>query len=154
MTEEKNREDARNVLSQYLEGKHLRKTPERFAILDKVFGQLHLFSIDSLLQLMDDASYHVSRATLYNTMQLFVDAGLVRKHLFNGSTAKYERVLPDASNHYHLVCRKCGKVKEVKAPEILKELTKVKSRTFHGEYFSVYVYGICSTCQRKNKKTL
>ena len=40
MTEEKNKEDARNVLSQYLEGKHLRKTPERFAILDKVFGQL------------------------------------------------------------------------------------------------------------------
>ena len=86
-------------------------------------------------------------------MQLFVQAGLVRKHQFDNQPAQYERVLgTQQENHYHLVCRYCGKVKEVRAPEILKELSKVKSRTFHAEFYSAYVYGICSTCNRKMKK--
>ena len=153
MTEDRLKEDARATLTRYLEEKHLRKTPERYAILDKVFEMSQHFFIDSLLDALEAESYHVCKATLYNCMQLFVQAGLVRKHQFDNQPAQYERVLgTQQENHYHLVCRYCGKVKEVRAPEILKELSKVKSRTFHAEFYSAYVYGICSTCNRKMKK--
>ncbi|MGM9843890.1 MAG: Fur family transcriptional regulator [Muribaculaceae bacterium] len=153
MSDDRLKDEARDALTRFLEGQHLRKTPERYAILDKVFEMSQHFYIDSLQESLEKASYHVCKATLYNAMQLFVDAGLVRKHQFDNQPAQYERVVSaQTGNHYHLVCRRCGKVKEAKAPEMLKELTKVKSRTFYAEFYSAYVYGICSTCMRKIKK--
>lgn len=153
MTDEKIKEEARQVLTSYLAGKRLRKTPERFAILDRVFDMGGHFCIDSLFSSLESSSYHVCRATLYNCLQLFEEAGLVRKHRFDGQPTQYERCVPVSGvSHYHLVCRCCGKVKEAKAPDAFRDLSQVKSRTFTPEYFTIYVYGVCSTCQRKRKK--
>lgn len=155
MTEAKNRQDAKDVLTHYLESKHLRKTPERYAILDKVFEMGRRFDINKLSESMESSSYHVCKATLYNVLQLFTDAGLLVKQQFDGKNAHYERVIGNTSiNYLHLVCKQCGKIKDVKSPESLNELTKIKFRMFHTEYVQTYVYGICSTCMRKNKKTI
>lgn len=153
MTDNKLKISAREALTAYLKSKRLRKTPERYAILDRVFDMVEHFHIETLREQMDRESYHVSRATLYNTMQLLVEAGLVRRHQFENQPAQYEKVVGQPiGNHHHLICRRCGKVKEVKDPEMVKMLESRRYRTFYTEFFALYVYGTCSTCQRKMRR--
>ena len=103
MIEEKTREIVRQKLSQYLEAKKLRKTPERYAILDKIYATSEHFDVDLLYEMMSESEYRVSRATVYNTIDLLVDAGLVRKHQFGNHPAQYEKSY-NMVNHHHLIC--------------------------------------------------
>ena len=151
MDETKARISARNMLTAFLEGKRLRKTPERYAILDKVLELSAHFDIMSLYREMEQDAYHVSRATIYNTMELLVECGLVRKHQFGNRHAQYEKVL-DATNHHHLMCTECGKIREVKDTELIKYMNSSKYPSFSTHYFALYVYGICSRCARRMKK--
>ena len=145
MIEEKTREIVRQKLSQYLEAKKLRKTPERYAILDKIYATSEHFDVDLLYEMMSESEYRVSRATVYNTIDLLVDAGLVRKHQFGNHPAQYEKSY-NMVNHHHLICTRCGKIREVKDPKLLEVLTQKK--------FALYVYGICSSCTQAERKKL
>lgn len=151
MSEERLKTSARAAFTEYLQSKKLRKTPERYAILDRVFDMTQHFHIDALCSSLDNDSYHVSRATVYNTMELLRDCGLVRSHRFAGQPTQYERVTGPGS-HHHAVCTVCGKVKEIKDPDLAKMLATRRYPTFHTSYFSLYVYGVCSTCMRKSRK--
>ena len=70
---------ARTKLTEFLDSRKLRKTPERFAILEAVFSHNDHFGVDTLYAEMDARSYHVSRSTVYNTIELFCECGIVRK---------------------------------------------------------------------------
>ena len=94
--------------------------------------------------------YRVSKATVYNTIDLLLEANLVRKHQFGGNLAQYERVYN--TNHHHLICVKCGKVREVKDLDLMSTLNTRKFNKFNTLYYTLYVYGICSRCINKAKK--
>lgn len=151
MDDEKVRMAARNMLTGFLEGKRLRKTPERYAILDKVLQLRAHFDIMALHRAMEEDAYHVSRATIYNTMELLVECGLVRKHQFGNRHAQFEKVI-DTSNHHHLMCIECGKIKEVKDTELIRYMNSRKYPSFTTQHFALYVYGICNRCARRLKK--
>ncbi len=153
MIEEKTREIVRQKLSQYLEAKKLRKTPERYAILDKIYATSEHFDVDLLYEMMSESEYRVSRATVYNTIDLLVDAGLVRKHQFGNHPAQYEKSY-NMVNHHHLICTRCGKIREVKDPKLLEVLTQKKFARFTTAYYALYVYGICSSCTQAERKEL
>lgn len=152
MVEEKNKISAKNKFTLYLKSKQLRKTPERFAILDKIFSLTGHFDVESLYCMLEDASYHVSRATIYNTIDLLIDCGLVRRHSFDNQQSKYEKVGATSPNHHHLICTECGKIKEVKDPEFSAYMNARKYNAFTTNYFQLYVYGICNNCARKKKR--
>ena len=148
------------ILDNYLEMNNHRKTPERYAILNAVYHIEGHFTLDELGQkLSDEYRFPVSRATLYNTLNLFMELRLVIRHRFQGAT-KYEACYAGES-HCHQICTMCGKVTEVKAPEISEAIGQLHLRRFRKDGFSLYIYGICSTCQAvitrknryKNKKT-
>lgn len=150
MGEDRIKTSARTTFTEYLRGKKLRKTPERYAILDKVCDMNEHFHIDSLYAALEAGTYHVSRATVYNTMDLLVDCGIVRRHQFNNQPAQYEKV-SGLGNHQHLICTQCGKVKDVKDPELMKMMNARRYPTFHTSYFTITVYGVCARCQRRGK---
>ena len=138
----------RNILASYLEQNNLRKTPERFAILDAVYSIDGHFTLDELSEkLVDEERFPVSRATLYNTLKLFMELRLVIRHRFQGST-KYEACY-DNNSHCHQICTMCGKVTEFKSQKITSAINALKLRRFRKDGFSLYIYGICSTCQAK-----
>jgi len=151
MIDEKSRTTAKAALTEYLRIKKLRKTPERYAILDKVCEMNRHFDIDMLYDIIEEDGFHVSRATLYNTMELFTDCGIVRRHQFGNQPMQYERVA-GLSNHLHLICQQCGKIKEAKDPELVKFMNSRKYSAFHNAWFCLYVYGTCAACARRNKR--
>ena len=83
--EDKVKETVRGTFEQYLQNKGFRKTQERFAILDAIYSIEGHFTMEELMDMMNASRFHVSRATLYNTMELLTDAHLVIRHKFDNS---------------------------------------------------------------------
>ena len=141
----------RNILTRYLEQSRLRKTPERFAILDAVYSMDGHFTLDELGEKLNgEQRFPVSRATLYNTLRLFLELRLVIRHRFQGST-KYEACY-DNNSHSHQICTMCGNVTEFKSQKINVAIDALHLRRFRKDGFSLYIYGICSSCRAKITK--
>lgn len=135
----------------YLTVNHCRRTPERFAILEHIYSESGHFNMDSLYESMCDKKFRVSRATLYNTMQLLVNCKLVLKHQFGANISYYERAFNN-EYHHHLICLDCGLVQEYKDNE-LKEIVQLKKvKNFIPIHYGLYIYGICNKCNAKRRK--
>lgn len=144
---DKSTKDAvRDILTNYLERNNHRKTPERYAILDAVYDIEGHFTLDELgRRLAEEVRFPVSRATLYNTMKLFLELRLVIRHRFQGDTS-YEACYA-GKNHNHLVCTRCGKVEELQSPDITKAIELIETPNFRKDGFALYIYGICNDCR-------
>lgn len=138
----------RSQLTDFLHANHLRKTPERYAILEKAVELSAHFGVDQLYNAMEAAGYHVSRATVYNTLELLCEAGILNRHLFATNQARYEVA---RGSHLHLICRKCGAIREIDEPDLTSRLLTEKYGSFTPEYSSTIVYGICADCQTKSR---
>ena len=136
--------------NEYLDAHGMRKTTERYAILHRIMGINGHFTIEELQQMIDSDGFRVSRSTVYNTVELLIEAQMLRRHVFEGMQAQYERItLP----HTHLICTTCGKVKEVRDPNFAAFMNARRFNAFNTDHSSLYVYGTCSTCARKLKRT-
>ena len=145
------RQASERILDNYLEMNNFRKTPERYAILNAVYDISGHFTLEDLGQkLADEQHFPVSRATLYNTLNLFIELRIVIRHNIKGTT-KYEAYYP-GNNHCHQICTMCGKVMEIKSPEISIAVENMHTKRFRKDGFTLYVYGVCSTCQAKITK--
>ena len=91
-------------------------------------------------------SFHVSRATVYNTVDVLVDSGLIVRHQLTAQAVQYElRML--AETHLHLICMKCGAIREQKDATLKKDVGALKISRFTPEYHALYIYGLCSKCK-------
>ena len=116
----------RAILDNYLESNKHRRTPERYAILDAVYSIGGHFSLEELNEELEKRSFRVSRATLYNTMHLFIELRLVMRH--------------------SLVS---GMVTEIYAPAVTEAVNETKLTRFRKDTYALYIYGVCSSCQAK-----
>lgn len=139
-------EEASQRFSNYLKQNNNRKTHERFAILEEIYRNQDHFDAETLYIQMKKSAYRVSRATIYNTLEVLLDCGLIKKHHFGDNISFYEKTC-GFPRHHHLVCTKCGEIEEFVDEQII-QLAEHHSRSgsFLLNDLSLNLYGLCERC--------
>ena len=136
----------RNQFSDYLKNKKLRNTTERNAIFTAVSQTKEPFTLDMIRQQLDNLHFPVSRASVYNTIVLLLDANIVVRHQFTSVIIQYE-LKYIAEQYSYAICTRCGTVCKVKNDKLKKLLSDYKVPKFTIEYYVVEFYGLCSKCK-------
>ncbi|MCS7297377.1 MAG: transcriptional repressor [Bacteroidia bacterium] len=145
-------ERAMETLEAYITARGLRRTEERYEILRTIYTELAHFDADTLYHHLLEKGQHISRATVYNTLELLTACGLVKRYSFGEGRTLYERSL-GRRQHDHLICMDCGSIQEFCAPE-LGPIMEGVGRFFHMKPFrhEFIIYAYCQQSECPNRK--
>jgi Fur family ferric uptake transcriptional regulator len=145
-------EKAKKIFENYLLRQGSRKTPERFSVIDELYAlpQDEHIDVEGLFLLMRNKGYTISRATIYNTLDLLVECGLAVKHQFKDKVALYEQALT-YKHHDHYVCNQCRKIKEF-SDERINLIKDAIGKEFESAItsHSLVLYGDCKVSDCEN----
>jgi Fur family ferric uptake transcriptional regulator len=139
--------DIKRTFVEYLKKKAHRITNERFLILDSAVSMNTHFDADELYLKMKNEYVNVSRATVYKTLELMSECGILSKHNFKGDRTRYEKKF-GRNMHYHLICTLCNRIFEFENPVIEKIQDKIcKENNFKNVDHTFQVFARCENTE-------
>lgn len=142
---------AAGQLAEYLAKHQLKMTRERKAILERVLALRGHFGVDELHAHLGESGLSVSRATLYRTLPVLVEAGLVHKVEMERGQARYEAIF-GRHHHDHMVCLGCGRIFEFES----REIERLQEEICHRKHFTMtghthQIRGLCDACAQAGR---
>jgi Fur family ferric uptake transcriptional regulator len=145
------KQEVRKIFTDYLEKNNHRKTSERFAILDEVYSINEHFDVDSLYNHLKKKKYQVSRATVYNTIELLLDSNLITRHQFGKNLARFEKSY-SYRQHDHLICENCEHIFEFCDPRVQQIQSMIGNLLrFNVTHHALHLFGKCNELEQKGK---
>ncbi len=143
-------EKVRENFTSYLKRGNLRATEQRYEVLNAILEIEGHFNAEDLFVKMKSQGKKVSRATVYNTLELLFELGVVSRHKV-GNIFVYERAFGRA-HHDHLICVNCGTIIEFTSDEIERIQDEIcKKYRFKPIRHTHQIYGLCAKCAEKEK---
>jgi len=145
-------EEVRLRFTRYLEERRLRRTGERYAVLEEVYKTVGHLDVDTLYTRLRNNGLRISRATVYNTLDLLVECDLVKRHQFGQQQGLYEKSF-GSRQHDHLICLDCNLVSEFCDPRLQGiQDTAGNILQFQVVSHSLVLYGNCTNPGCNNRK--
>jgi Fur family transcriptional regulator, ferric uptake regulator len=137
------------VLKSILRKKNLKCTPERFAIFKEIEKLNSHFDADDLFLNLHRKNRKVSKGSIYRTLRILEEAGVVRAVVFTERHTHYERVI-GKTHHSHLICKNCESIIEFSSHKILAGLKEAyREHGFEEHNHKVESIGLCKKCRKK-----
>ncbi len=144
---------AQKLFIQYLRENNLKVTQERLALLEEIFATGEHLDADELLARMKSKHRKVSRATVYRTLDLLVQCGLVRKSRLGREHYYYEKMEP-GGGHHHMVCTATGKIIEFWDADLDERLRRIcQEHNFRPNFISIQIQGLSQEAQKLEQET-
>ena len=123
----------------------VRMTPQRHAILEYLLSSMSHPTADEIYKALEKDFPNMSVATIYNNLRLFKEAGLVRELTYGDASSRFDA---NMSDHYHIICRRCGKITDFSYPPLVEVEEEAARKTgFKVDSHRMEVYGLCADCQ-------
>jgi len=140
----------RHLLTEFLQKNNYRKTSERYKILELIYDlESGHYDVDTLYKILRKRGVYISKATVYNTLELLLDAGLIRKHYFSRNSSFYEKRFFSAAHHHLIILNEEGALQEIKEfcdpriDAIQQDLEKIFNVKIHDS--DLYFYATAKT---------
>lgn len=141
-----------NQAVEQLKATGVRMTPQRYAILEYLLTSLTHPTADDIYKSLEGKFPNMSVATVYNNLRLFKEAGLVRELTYGDASSRFDAQMHD---HYHIICRECGKIVDFEYPSLIKvEEEAAKVTGFQVENHRMEIYGRCRSCQLEQQEVV
>jgi Fur family ferric uptake transcriptional regulator len=142
----------RRALDAYMARRGLRNTEQRRVIIDIFFKTTEHITIEQLLEQVRAIDPHIGYATVYRTMKMLADGGIVQEHKFGDGFTRYE-LADEQAHHDHLICLQCGSITEFEEPLIEELQERIAARYgFVVQAHKHELYGVCAACRPRAEK--
>lgn len=144
-------QEAQAILQTYLKEHGMKRTPERDFILEVIYHLDGHFDVDSLHKHVCKEKAYICRVTVYNSLLLFVEAGVVaRFQPFANGSQFFEKCIGQLPHGYQ-VCRRCGAIKKLSMQEVIGPITEQLPSNFHVSQYCLYAVGLCGKCNEEER---
>jgi Fur family ferric uptake transcriptional regulator len=138
---------AKETLGKFLRDRNLRPTRERYLLLEEVLRTDGHFDADSLFASLARRGLKASRATVYNTLDLLVQSGLISRYRFGENHSRYEKAF-GRPRHDHMICLECGEILEFVSKKLDHLQQEVcEEMRFSMEHSTLQIFGRCPACR-------
>lgn len=133
-----------NIALEKLKTTGVRMTPQRHAILEFLVDVKTHPTVDEIYKALESRFPSMSVATIYNNLKVFLEAGLIRELTYGDGASRFDA---DMSEHYHAICKQCGKIEDFEYGPIDEAEVQAAAQTgYEVQGHRMEVYGLCPNC--------